>query len=399
MSIATAPTSDIALAELLADPFTVYATMRSLGPIVWVPALGRYCVTDHDQIVTMERDSERFSTADLSSPTVRALGQSIISKDGEAHRRERASCEPALRPKVILDDWAPVFQRNTDAIIDTFVDRGRADLAEDFGSRLASRNITDMLGFDEVSDETMLRWSRAIVGGCGNYLDDPDVWAACDTARSEIDDAVASSADRLRSEPDASIISAMANADGNLSVEEMGRNAAVIIGGGINEPNHAITIAVLGLLTNPEQRAQVEADTSGDQWKRVFEESLRWIAPLGITLRKTRHAGEFAGVHLDEGANLLGMFAAANRDPERHENPDAFNINRAAQPHLSFGSGPHMCMGVWMARMSIGQIALPTLFRRLPGLRLAEPVKVVGDAWTDWMFRGLRHLDVGWETS
>ena len=397
MSIAIAPVADVQLADLMSDPFAAYATMRGLGRLVWVPALDRYCVTRHEDIVTMERDTERFSTADLTSPTVRALGQSIISKDGDAHRRERASCEPALRPKVIVEDWAPVFQRNADAIIDTFADRGRADLAKEFGGKLASRNIADMLGFRGVSEETMLRWARAIVGGCSNYMDDPALWAACDAARQEIDLAVSEAADRLRSRPDSSIISAMVHADGDLTEEEMGRNAAVIIGGGINEPNHAISIAVLGLLTNPDQRAQVEADPSGELWKKVFEEAMRWIAPIAITLRKTTSACEFAGVHLEEGAKLLGLFAAANRDEDRYEAPDSFDIGRAPQPHLSFGSGPHMCMGTWMARVSVGQIAVPTLFKRLPGLTLAEPVELVGDAWTDWMFRGLRRLDVAWE--
>jgi hypothetical protein len=243
----------------------------------------------------------------------------------------------------------------------------------------------------------MLAWARAIVAGCGNYVQDSQTWDACDDARREIDEAVAEAVARLRSEPDASIVSAMANADEELTLEEIGRNASVIIGGGINEPNHAISTAVLGLLSNPEQRAAAEADPTGKLWAKVFEEAMRWIAPLGVTLRKTLHAGEFAGVHLDEGVNVMGMYAAAHRDSDRYDTADAFDIHRPPKPHLAFGSGAHMCMGAWMARVSVGKIAVPTLFRRLPNLRLAHPVDVVGEDWVNWMFRGLSRLEVVWD--
>jgi len=399
MGTKAAPVADIGLEELMADPFAVYKELHSLGRVVWFPAIDRYCVTRHDDVIELEKNTEQFSVADLTSPTVRALGESILSKDGDSHRRERASCEPALRPKVVVEDWASVFQRNTDAIIDTFAARGSAELDQDFGSKIASRNIADMLGFRGVSEEAMLRWSRAIVGGCGNYARDGEVFAACDVARREIDEAIAEVADDLRRTPDASIISAMVQAEGDLSIEEMGRNASVIIGGGINEPNHAISTEVLGLLSNPGQLAEVLEDDSEQVWKRAFEETMRWIAPLGITLRKTVHAGEFAGVHLDEGVNLAGLLAGANRDGERYEDADKFIVNRPAKPHLGFGSGSHLCLGMWVARVSVGQIAVPTLFRRLPNLRLTEPVSMVGDAWTNWMFRGLSHLEVTWDVA
>ena len=191
MTSASAPVSDLTLQELAEDPFAAYAAIRSLGRVVWVPALGRYAITRYDDIVAMDRRPQTSSTRDMSSPMVRSLGDMLMSKDGPPHRRERAAIVPSLRPRVIVDDWAPVFQRNADHLINGFVERGAVELDSAFGSRLAARNLADLLGLRGIEDETMLRWARAIVAGCGNYAQDEEVWLRNDAARGQITEAVA----------------------------------------------------------------------------------------------------------------------------------------------------------------------------------------------------------------
>jgi len=191
--------------------------------------------------------------------------------------------------------------------------------------------------------------------------------------------------------PDESIIASMMHAADPLSREEIAANVKVIIGGGLNEPRDVITTGAYAMLTNPAQRAQVEADPA--LWRAVFEESVRWVSPIGMYPRQVTQRTELGGVTLEPGARLGVVLASGNRDEAVFDNPDAFDINREKKFHVAFGGGPHFCLGAWAARIQCADVALPTLFRRLPGLRLSEtePTRFGG-----WVFRGPLNLPVNW---
>ncbi|MFK4228027.1 cytochrome P450, partial [Streptomyces sp. NPDC019890] len=110
--------------------------------------------------------------------------------------------------------------------------------------------------------------------------------------------------------------------------------------------------------------------------------------------RQTTTEVELGGTLLPAGARLGVMLGSANRDERAFADPDAFDINRQGRAHVAFGGGPHFCLGSWTARAQVGQVSLPTLFRRLTGLRLSdsEPVRLGG-----WVFRGVLNLPVRWE--
>ncbi|SFH22963.1 cytochrome P450 [Streptomyces mirabilis] len=137
----------------------------------------------------------------------------------------------------------------------------------------------------------------------------------------------------------------------------------MFIGGGLNEPRDATAVGTYALLAHPEQRA--EADPA--RFAHVFEEAVRWVAPIG----------QLGGVTLPAGARLGVVLGSANRDETVFDAPDTFDINRRTRPHLAFDGGPHFCLGTWTARAQVGQVSLPTLLRCLPGLRLSdsEPVR------------------------
>jgi cytochrome P450 len=123
----------------------------------------------------------------------------------------------------------------------------------------------------------------------------------------------------------------------------------------------------------------------------TVEELLRLDAPLHLFTRYALEDVEFAGVSLRKGEKIGLLLGAANRDPERFPDPDVFDPGRAANPHVSFGAGIHFCVGAPLARLEL-QVALPILFARLPGLRLAEPPRY-RDAFH---FHGLDALKVRW---
>jgi cytochrome P450 len=166
----------------------------------------------------------------------------------------------------------------------------------------------------------------------------------------------------------------------------------VAILGGLQEPGHAVSNSMLGVLGDPEQ-AGVMAAAPERFAAAAVHEGLRWIAPFGITQKRTSAAVEVAGVTIPAGAEVGVMAGSANRDETRYEDPDRFDLHRKRVPHASFGHGAHFCVGSSIAG-ELARILLEELFAGLPGLRLdpdAEPV-VHG-----WATRGVTSLPVVWD--
>lgn len=379
----------ITLAELTADPYPAYRRLRRHAPVAWVPAANRYLVTRHADIVRLERQPDIFSAAETHSLMIRVMGPTMLRKDGAAHRRERAACEPALRPPAIKTRWTPEFQRIIDDLIDDFIADGEADLFDRFAAPCAALCLGRLLGLYNTSAADLRAWSQALIDGTGNYGDDPEIWRRADTAAAAVDAAIDDIIPYLRAHPDESVISCMLHAPDPLSRDEIGGNVKVFIGGGLNEPRDAIAVGAYALLANPDQRSLIESDPS--LWRAAFEETVRWVAPIGMYPRQVTRTTELGGIELPAGTRLGIVLASGNRDEDVFDDPDAFNIRRAKKSHLAFGGGPHFCLGIWASRVMVGDLALPTLFRRLTSLRLTDEPR-----WSGWVFRGPVNLPAAW---
>ena len=176
-----------------------------------------------------------------------------------------------------------------------------------------------------------------------------------------------------------------------IPLEAIRANLKMTIGGGLNEPRDVLATTVWALLNNPDQLAAVKADPK--LHAVAFEESVRWVAPIGMYPRETTTDLVLGGVRLPKGARLGVVLGAANRDPEVFEDPETFNIFRPKKPHLGFGGGVHFCAGTWIARAQVAQIAMPSVFEKLPNLRLDPSAETV-DA--GWVFRGMTKMPVLW---
>jgi cytochrome P450 len=392
----TAPTADwVDPGAMLRDPYDTYARLREQGPVVRVPALGRYLVTGSTACRAIETDQVTYS-ADVSgggATMARALGaKPMLRKDDPEHEVERAPINPGLRAKRIRASWAPLFERNAQIQLDVLRARGpeQAELNRDYAAPVAARNLVDLLGLPEATPDQMMRWSHAFIAGVGNLHDDPEIWARCDEAQREVDDHLDTVVPHLQRHPDASMTSALVNA--GLPGPAVRANVKLTISGGLNEPQHMVTNMVWALSRHPEQRERVLADPS--LWPIVFDEALRWLSPIGMYPRETTRATVLDGVELPRGAILGVVIGAANRDPAAFDHPERFDVSRSRRAHLGFGSGVHLCAGHWAARIAIGEIAVPWLYRALPGLR-TDPRRDA--AWSGWVFRGLTDLPVTWD--
>ncbi|MFC5064824.1 cytochrome P450 [Actinomycetospora atypica] len=389
----TAVASGITLEALGDDPYPIFGRLRAEDPVAWVPAAGRYLVTRHEDVLAIERDQRVYSSVEVDSMMDRAIGRTMLRHDGEAHRRLRAAAEGPVRPRTVKNQWLPRFQQNADALIDGFSKRGHADLFAEFAGPLAAANLGTILGLASATPADIQAWSQAFIDGCGNYAEDPEVWERCSLAVRTVDQAVDEVIPYLREHPDQTAISSMLHAADPLTDEEIRTNVRIFLGGGVNEPRDAISVATYALLAHPEQRDEVLAGRT--TWKSVFEEAVRWISPIGMYPRQVTERTELAGRTLEAGDKVGVVISSANRDERVFADPDSFDTARGAGSHLAFGGGPHFCLGTWVARASIADIALPTLFRRLPDLALSDPddVRMAG-----WVFRGPLAVETTWRT-
>lgn len=394
MAIAMPVVEDVTLADLYNDPYPIYRRLRRDAPVAWLPSANIHLVTRADDLLAIERDFETFPALDTRSLQIKAMGHTLMRKDGEDHKRERSVVEPSFRPGTVANHWTPLFEQIAEDLISSIKLRGEADLFAEFASPMASRCLMEVLGLTNVDWRDLCVWSQSLMDAVGNYADDPDVWEKGRIASRAIDEAIDARIPELRANPDPSVISSMVNAAEPLTIEQIRANVKVIVGGGLNEPRDATCTLIYGLLSNPDQHQQM---LRGEvPWRQAFEEAVRWIAPIGLYPRRVAKPAVLSGIQLEPGMSIGLSAGSACRDESHFENGEVFDINREKRPHLAFGSGPHFCLGTWVARKQVGEIGVPKLFNSLNNLRLDanNPVRIGG-----WVFRGLLSLNVKWDVA
>jgi cytochrome P450 len=229
-----------------------------------------------------------------------------------------------------------------------------------------------------------------------NVSNAQDVWDRLDAALAQIDTQLGELYERALTRPDRTLMSHVMHGgtpDGRArSFEEVLPTMKVIILGGLQEPGHAAANACAGLLLNPDQ-ARAVAEDPAQHALRAFDEGLRWITPIGVTPRVATEDITISDTPIEAGSSVTIVMASANRDPERFENPDQFDLFRKKRPHLSFGFRPHFCSGHALSR-AMGEIALQQVFEELPNLRLDESREVQAKGWR---FRGVSDLPAQWD--
>jgi len=386
----------VTIPELYRDPFPIYERLRAEGGVHWVPAVGRYLITSYEAVHATELDQEVFSANEEGSLMLRSMGHSMLRRDDPEHYIERKAWQPSLQPGIVKRVWTEIFARAADRYLGELAEKGPgADLVRDFAGPYAGECLRELLGFHNVTQQDMQRWSQTLIDATGNYADDPDVWAAGERSFEEVDDALdemlAWHAAHLEDNPTL-IAHLLALPGEKMPLDRIRANMKMTIGGGLNEPRDAIAVGAWALLLHPEQRAAIEADPSF--WSAAFEETIRWVAPIGMYSRQVTRDTVLAGVGLPAKARLGICVLSANRDEKVWDAPERFDIHREVKPHLAFGKGTHVCLGTWVARAEVAEIALPALFSRFEGLSLVpdRPAEAGG-----WVFRGMTRLPVQWD--
>jgi cytochrome P450 len=382
-----APEFRIDRAAFAADPYPDLARMRAEAPIALVPELGATLITRRDDIYTQEKRIEVFSSYQPEGLMSKLMGENMMRKDGDAHQAERRIVFPALSPRTVRDHWAPRFRDACAAVLDDLAPRGEADLVADFAIPVSGAALCAITGLENMPPRRMDAVSQAMIDGCANYAGDPDIEARCHAATAEIDAHIGERITELARAPDPSVLSVQMQA--GLNETSTRANVKLVISGGQNEPRDAIAGAAWALLAHPQAAEQVRAGRAS--WAQAFEEYARLVAPIGMSPRRVARHDTVNGVSFAPEDRVFLMFSSANRDEAHFAEPDRYEIARDTGPALTFGAGPHFCLGAAAARCLIIDVALPMLFDRLHGLELAGEVRFHG-----WAFRGPVSVPVRW---
>ena len=380
----------VTLSELDQDPHAALARLRATEPVSWLPSLEGWLVTRHDLVLAAMRDAQAFTVDDPRFSTAQVVGPSMLSLDGVEHDRHRAPFVGPFRAGEVAGRFAQTTEDEANRLIDELAPAGAAELRRAFAGPMAASIVTQALGLgrDEVAD--VLAWYDAIVASVTEITAGKGATAAGE-------EAFGSLSDRLRvvidGGDDSSLLAAAAGA-GVLSTEQVISNAAVLLFGGIETTEGMIATAALYLLAEPERADAARADPAA--LGAAIDESLR-LEPAAAVVDRYATADVVLGdAEIARGDLVRLSITAANRDPAVFADPDAFDPRRAnLRRHVAFAQGPHVCVGVHLARLE-ARAALGALLGRLPGLALdpSRPAAIRG-----LVFRKPQRLDVVWEAS
>ncbi len=334
-------------------------------------------VLGYQECRTVLTHDETFSSSIYRQIMGPVMGRTLLELEGAEHRAARALVSPSFR-STLMERWRDTLvEVVVGELIDRFAPRGRAELVREFTFAFPVQVIARIMGLPRSDYPRFQRLSIELL----NVVYDWDRGIAASAALKHYLGAIL--AERRR-QPQDDLISTLADTelDGDrLTDDEIFALLLLILPAGVETTYRASGNLLVALLTEPSLLDMVRADRG--MIRGAIEEALRWEPPITSVMRVASRDGELGGLEIPSGTHVNVCIAAANRDPQRYPDPDRFDPTRRNILHLTFGGGPHLCLGMALARMET-TVAINALFDRLPGLRLdpdAPAPHVVGVAF------------------
>jgi len=353
------------LEELELDPHPLLSRLREREPVSWLPALGGWLVTRRDLALQAMRDPATFTVDDPRFSTRQVVGPSMLTLDGDEHGRHRDPFARPFRLDAVQERFTALVGEETERLIAAIEPDGRAELRRSLAGPLAATVTAHALGLERTDTSTILAWYDAIVDAVTGVAAGDQVTPAGREAFASLRSCVEPVLDR---DPGSSLAAAAAGAAGGLTRAEVVSNVAVLMFGGIETTEGMIANAIFHLLAHPEQRALVDADRGLLQ--NAVEESLRLEPAAAVIDRYATSGVRLGDARIGERELVAISIAGANRDPDFFPDPERFDVRRENARHqIAFASGPHVCIGMHLARLEAHTV-VGRLLDRLPGLRL-----------------------------
>ena len=391
--------------EFIRNPYPHYARMRTADP-VHLSVHGSYVASRHAEVSLVMRDKRfgkdyvdrtirRYGPKIMDEPIFRSMSHWMLQQDPPDHTRLRGLVVKAFTARRV-EDMRPRIQAVVDQTIDAVIEKGHMDLIEDFAFRLPVTIICDMLGIPEEHREVFYKGSRD-----GGRILDPVPLTPEEIAQANMSNAMARMYfeqlfEMRRRNPGDDLTTQLVQAEeagDKLSNEELTANIILLFGAGHETTVNLIGNGLLALHQNPDQLALLKANPL--LISNAIEEFLRYNSSVQLTGRVTlEEIEDLGGKRIPKGETVLCLLGSANRDPAVYpDRPDHLDITRPNIRPLSFGGGIHHCLGAQLARIE-AEIAISTLLRRLPDLRLDD---ARNPEWRPtFVLRGLKRLPASW---
>jgi cytochrome P450 len=397
--------SDLLAQETKRHPAAFYARLREQGPLAYLSDFrgmgGAWITTTYADALAIAKDPRFIKDREKIAPSMEeqpvtqartsqyvpfAWRRDLLTVDPPDHTRLRQLVSKAFTPRMI-EQLRPRIQQITDELLDAVAEQGTMDLIADFAFPLPITAISDLLEIPVTDRQQFRAWTQLLV----NAGAEPAALRAAEVAFVDyIKRLLAGKRDNPGSDLTSGLVQAEEQGD-SLRENELISMIWLLIIAGHETTMNLIGTGMLALLQHAEQMRLLQHDPS--LISSAIEELLRYTTPVSIT--SFRWANEDIPMHgnvIRKGEMVLISLIAADMDPRQFHDPEGLDITREENAHLAFGKGIHYCLGAPLARLE-GQIAIGTLLRRLPHLRLAsDPAHL---SWSrNFSLRGLTSLPV-----
>ncbi len=375
MQTASTPLIRLFDPEVRANPYPHYRLLLQVAPVKLSAMLSAVVVSRYREIEQILTDHETYSNHRPEATPFRQLdltagAATILSSDPPDHTRLRKLVSRDFTPRRIAA-MEPRIREITNTLLDQVERKGEFDVIADLANQLPVMVIAQMLGISTARHREFKAWSNAIVASSSVPPHLPRPPEAIE-ATAALRGFLAAEIERRRHDPGPDLISALiAHQEVEaLTAAELLAFLILLLMAGNETTTNLIGNGLLALMRHPQQlehlRSHPDAITS------AVEEMLRYDSPVQGVVRLARKPDQVGGVEIEAGTLVIVLLGAANRDPSKFEQPDAFDITRTPNEHLAFGHGIHFCLGAQLARLE-GSIAIASVLERFPNLALADP--------------------------
>lgn len=378
--------------SFLPDPYPAYRALREAGPVVWRDDIfqGAWILTHHADVALalknpvfssqrtagwIKRIGGQKEVAGSIRESVavdtfqRLFGGAMVFLDGDDHRRLRKAMAAGFHPSRIRS-LRPHIEMLTDELLDPLEGTGSFDFMASVGRLLPSRVIGRLLGVDRKDETAFLAWSEDLARFIGALQPSATQLSAARNSLLQMVRYFEALLPARRQQPGDDLVSRLLLAQDARQIQPNGEliaQCAMVLFAGHETTRNLLGNGLYALLSHPLQWDRLQADPG--LMTSALQEMLRFDSPVQYTGRRVTTAIALHGKMLRRGDLVLALIGAANRDPACFSEPDVFAIDRSDGSHLSFGSGPHVCIGAGLALLE-GDVVFRALMRRWPTMRL-----------------------------
>ncbi len=389
-------------------PHATFARLRRESPVAWIdekaPNSGFWAVTKYDDVGQVSRDHQTFTTTrgirlEEMAPDELEARRTMMEFDPPEHTRLRRLVSQGFTPRVIAT-YESAFRSLVQQVLEEVLPLGEFDFVTEIARDLPIRLLCRLLGVPESDADRLVTWGDQMISHT-----DPEytqfVVDLVDTeeyrllpfrspAALEVFAFAEEMAQERRKNPQDDIITTLLNAEPDgipLTDLEFKNFFSLLMVAGNETTRHTLSHGLTFLIDHPDQMDELR--DRPDLLQSATEEILRYSSVTMHFRRTATRDTELRGVPIREGDKLVMYYISANFDEDHYPDPFQFNIHRNPTDQLAFGTGRHLCLGAWLARLEV-RVTLEELLPRLAGIDVGGPVQRLRSNF----IRGIKHLPV-----